>query len=442
MSTGRAFGYPEAANIAAAAAASIATDAAFLKSRRAASGSNAAPSQPGRRVERLPQMQRSASGRVATPLPPVDGVSAAWLFTFCKELGQLAEKSPEARATRTVAMSRKKELQAFGKAGPYLELLRDELHFVTRKPIVAKASVHVAHAWDAGFPELVDCIVADSDGQLDRYYVVDVFTTDLNEEQADPVSGIRNSLAVVDEVLIVLDSEAIALRRLWVLFEAMLALSIGKRLRVRSAASEKGFGSSTADLKRWEAYVDATDWVLAETRKQGDEKRIRGFVERSWEQSGRGVERMLSQLKVVLRREIYGQIFIKAVEAGDLQAVKSALDMGVSPELMDGNGNTAEDLASFGGRSDIEELLFERRMGGQAHKALSEFFSAAELSQAQERAHPDVLQPFLTEAEEVGEASTAASSASQLGGPRSHRSSVGVNVYYDHGYDSEGSAAH
>lgn len=61
--------------------------------------------------------------------------------------------------------------------------------------------------------------MADADGHLDQFYNVDVFTTCLGEVPADPVANVRQAVAASSEVLLVLNSDSLALRRLWVLFE-------------------------------------------------------------------------------------------------------------------------------------------------------------------------------------------------------------------------------
>jgi len=175
-------------------------------------------------------------------------------------------------------------------------------------------------------------------------------------------------VAGADTVLLLVDGAGEALQRLWVVFEAVLALQAGK-LDVRCTAAG-GFGDSEADLKAWETRIDAADWVLAETSRKCDEKQLRSFAEREWEIGGKGVERMLAQFRKALRQDVYSQILISAVKKGNKSAVRAALDLGADPEAQDALGNTGEALAAFNGRTDIENLLFERRMKDRFHAPL------------------------------------------------------------------------
>lgn len=249
-------------------------------------------------------------------------------------------------------------------------------HFVTEGLLCGPAAVHVAHAWDSNFRDLVNSLVADSRGDLDKRYALDVFCADMHAPSDDPVGTVQGLVAAASEVLLLLDGEGKALSRLWVLFEVLLGFAAGK-LRLRCSAAG-GFGSSQEALKGWEAKIDGVDWVLAEATRKSDEKRLRGFVEREWEAFGRGIERRLVQLKMFLRKEIYGQVLVNAVEAGNLKAVEAALDLGANPGQMDSMGNTVEELAAFAGRDDIERVLFERRMKGQPHLDLSAFLNPKE----------------------------------------------------------------
>merc|ERR1719491_1917456 len=99
---------------------------------------------------------------------------------------------------------------------------------------------------------------------------------------------------------------------------------------------------------------------------------------------GRGIERMLVQLKRCLRNDIYGQILANAVEAGDRRAVEAALDLGADPSTRDHLGNPAEELAAFNGRGDIENLLFQKRMQKMPHLRLSAFFNPEELANSEQ----------------------------------------------------------
>ncbi|CAK0907616.1 unnamed protein product, partial [Prorocentrum cordatum] len=145
------------------------------------------------------------------------------------------------------------------------------------------------------------------------------------------------------------------------------------RLVVR-CCSPGGFGTTEGDVVAWERRVDAADWDQAETTRQSDRKRLQAYAQRALDVHGRGVERLMAQLKLQLRRDIYGQILIGAVERGDRRAVEAALDRGANPEQQDALGNLAEELAAFAGHTELEELLFERRVGGRQHARLSAFF--------------------------------------------------------------------
>jgi len=225
---------------------------------------------------------------------------------------------------------------------------------------------------------------------------VDVFTADLHAAVEDPVTEVQRSIAGAGDVLLVLDAEARALGRVWVLFEALLAVAAGK-LRVRCSAPG-GFGASEEDISAWEDRIDAADWVLAQATRRTDERRLRAYADKAWESGARGLEQRLAQLKGFLRREVYGQLLIAAVERGDRRAVEAALDRGASPEQQDALGNTAEELAAFNGHAELEELLFARRMHKIPHQRLSAFFQTRELLAAAGAVHPDVLVPFLTQA--------------------------------------------
>jgi hypothetical protein len=214
---------------------------------------------------------------------------------------------------------------------------------------------------------------------------VDVFGIDLQSPPEDPVAFVQQLVAVVDEVLLVVDLEGKALRRLWVVFEVLLAFHAGK-LRVRCASSN-GFGSSEAALKTWEAHLDAADWALADTTRKSDEKRLKAYAERVWESGGKSMERTMAQLRRSLRQDIYSQILVAAVEVGDRKAVIAALDLGASPEAQDHLGNTAEELATFNGRTDIYDLLFDRRMQQRGHLSLSEWaLNPSELAKSEQAA--------------------------------------------------------
>eukprot|EP00971_Amphidinium_carterae_P255966 5082197-Amphidinium_carterae.1 len=234
--------------------------------------------------------------------------------------------------------------------------------------MVAPASTHVAHAWDGKFEDLVNCLLKDSGGDLAKSYAVDVFTTRLTATLDDPVGAVRDSVFGASEVLLVLDAEGLALRRLFVLFEVMLAHACGK-LRVTCSAPG-GWGSTQQELKRWEERIDAMDWVLAETTRKADDRRLRAASERLWEKVGKDAERLLASLRKALRQVVYSEVLIASTAAGKLPIVKLALEMGADPEHKDMCGNLPEDVAAFNGRNDIEEVIFSWRMRHMSHKPL------------------------------------------------------------------------
>mmetsp|Transcript_47043 Transcript_47043/g.131126 ORF Transcript_47043/g.131126 Transcript_47043/m.131126 type:complete len:455 (-) Transcript_47043:18-1382(-) len=391
-------------------ASSIIANAQRRARRAASADASVATIMRQRVVERLPQLPRSAGnsgGSAKTageasavpkipPAPRALGVSAAFLYTFMSGHRPSPEVPPEGQTTRAAALALKRRMEAAGERGAFANRLHDEMHFVTGGQVIGRASVHVAHAWGSRFEDIVEAVVADANGNYDTYYAFDVLNADLHDTASDPVVAVQQAVGGAAEILLVLDSEARGLSRLWVLFEAMLAMSIGKKLRVR-CASQGGFGASEMALEQWEARIDAADWVLAEATRKSDEKRIRGFVGRSWEQNGKGTERMLAQLKLHLRKDIYGQILLGAVMAGDRKAVDAALSKGANPEQQDWMGNTAEELAIYIGREDIKDVLFLKRMGLLANVAPSSLVMPYEHMKAQFDAVPDEFAPFLTE---------------------------------------------
>eukprot|EP00440_Ansanella_granifera_P006365 gb/GFBE01006903.1/.p1 GENE.gb/GFBE01006903.1/~~gb/GFBE01006903.1/.p1 ORF type:complete len:487 (+),score=73.18 gb/GFBE01006903.1/:1-1461(+) len=359
-----------------------------------------------------------AAGGVQTAFSPPLGVSTAFLVSCLVDYRPTEDAPVERRTTRAIAATLRRRRQEEGEeAVPGAQELvdREETHPLTGGPSAGPSSTYVAHAWDADFSDLVDCLVNDARSDFDRRYSLDIFGAEHLPPAADspssgsapgrkasvaaagddPVTAVQAHVTGAKEVLLVLDAEAKCLSRLWVLFEAMMALPAGK-LRIRNS-DPKGYGNSEADVLKWEARIDAIDWNLAETTRKSDEKRLHAFAERVWETHGTGTERLLAQLKVLLRREAYGHVLIGAVEAGDRKAVEAALDRGASLQQRDADGNTLEDLAVFCKHQDIEEMLFERRMRGMAHKPLSMFFAADELVANSGDADPDVLAPFMTE---------------------------------------------
>lgn len=349
---------------------------------------------------------------------PPTGVSAACLVSCLVDICPTGDSAQTTRATAAaLRLKREEERESVHSAVELAE--RQEVHPLTGGDMAGPCSTHVVHAWDASFPELVDCLVRDAGSDLDKRYSVDIFgaehlsgnTEDVPESaparnhQAsqmsqggrvdDPVATVQALVQGAKEVLLVLDKELTCFSRLWVLTEAMMATAANK-LRI-STADPRGYGSSMEDILRWESRIDAIDWSLAEASRKSDERRIRSFSERVWDLHGIGNERLLAQLKVLLRKEVNGQLLIKAVEAGDSKAIHAALDRGASLEQRDADGNTLEDLACFYNHQDIEEMLFERRMRGKAHKPLSMFFRPEDLMENCAEALPEVLLPFMTQ---------------------------------------------
>mmetsp|Transcript_575 Transcript_575/g.1389 ORF Transcript_575/g.1389 Transcript_575/m.1389 type:complete len:412 (-) Transcript_575:137-1372(-) len=328
-----------------------------------------------------------------------NGVSVCHVLSFVTEHAAPDDALAERRSTRFAAQALRKQRAEANKEGSVADELiaEGEVSFTTSGALAGPARIHVAHAWDASMADLADCLARDAEGDLDRRYSVDVFSTDLLAPLDDPPAAVQRTIAGAKEVLLVLDKDGLALQRLWVLFEAMLALDAGK-LRVRRS-SPSGFGNSEAALRKWEERLDAADWVLAQATRKTDDKRVRACADRLWELNGKGIEHMLAQLKKLLRREIYGLILVGAVEKGDKAAVGACLDAGASPEQQDAYGNTVEELAAHNGRQDIEDFIFERRMKGRPHARLAEFFATDALVAAAESgdAHQDVLTPFLTQ---------------------------------------------
>jgi len=289
----------------------------------------------------------------------------------------------------------KREAQETGWEGAHLDRFEGERHFVTGGALCGPAPIYVAHAWDASFSDLAACLLRDAAGELDARYSIDLFSTDLISPPDDPVVVAQAAIAGAREVLLVLDAEGIALKRLWVLFESMVALEKGK-LRVRCSAPG-GFGDTEAALREWTGRIDALDWVLSEATRKSDEKRLRWFAERTWEMHGKGIERVLAQFRKFLRKEVYGQILVGAVCRGDRHTCETLLDEGASIEQLDGHGNTLEEIASSEGFGELEEMLFERRMAGKPHCPLSTYFEVGELMASTEEVPDEVLAPFFTE---------------------------------------------
>ena len=227
--------------------------------------------------------------------------------------------SETAQTTRNVAAAlRLKREECRDSARSAAELAeRQEVHPLTCGEVAGPCSTHVAHAWDASFPELVDCLVRDAGSDLDRRYSIDLFGAEhlsghleVVPESAparssqgsqackgeDPVAAVQALVHGAKEVLLVLDKELACFSRLWVLTEAMMATAANK-LRI-CTSDPRGYGSSMDDILRWESRIDAIDWSLAEVSRKSDDRRLRSFSERVWDVHGIGNERLLAQLKV------------------------------------------------------------------------------------------------------------------------------------------------
>eukprot|EP00747_Dinoflagellata_sp_TGD_P167129 gnl/TRDRNA2_/TRDRNA2_191047_c0_seq1.p1 gnl/TRDRNA2_/TRDRNA2_191047_c0~~gnl/TRDRNA2_/TRDRNA2_191047_c0_seq1.p1 ORF type:complete len:513 (+),score=93.24 gnl/TRDRNA2_/TRDRNA2_191047_c0_seq1:63-1601(+) len=332
------------------------------------------------------------------------GVSAAYLVSYLAEHSPGDDAPPEKTSTRAFACSLKRRMAEgdFSEEGAFADHLAQsgETHFVTGSAVAGPTAVHVAHAWDANFRRLVDTIARDAaergaDG-LDQCYWLDVFGMDLRATPStEPAENVRRRIAAADEVLLVLDADGHAFKRLFVLLEAMLASAAGK-LKVR-CSSKDSFGCSLESLRRWEDLIDTCDWGLAQTARNADDKRLRRFAQSEWEVKGKGIENAQARFKMDLRREVYGQILIAAVKAGDRATVEAALDLGADPARMDELGNTAEELASFEGDHELEELLFVKRVGRLPHLPLSAFVGREAFTPAAALHMSDTLASFLTE---------------------------------------------
>lgn len=351
--------------------------------RRSACGGPGAPmesAQPEPQCEPPPPgAQRKDRVVHAPPAAPSFGVSAAFLLSFLVEQGLSKESPVEEATTRSVALNLKKQMRDADTFGPQAKLLAEQTHYLTSGKLVGPAACHIAHAWDADFRDLVTCILEDADLEVNRHYYLDLFCSDLHESHHDPVSSTRQVVSGVKEVLLVLDSEGLALKRLWVLFEALLATAAGK-LRVRG--SPGGFGASESSIRTWEAHIDAVDWVLAEANRNADDRQIRNFALKAWELGGKGIDAMLAQMKKQIRAEVYGQILVAAADSGNVQGVRAALEVGANPEQKDSLGNTAAELAAFNGHKHIEEAIFEHRMRRRYHGNLSSFLRPEDMVQS------------------------------------------------------------
>ena len=238
------------------------------------------------------------------------GVSAAFLVSFLVDCRSKVERL----TTRAAAAVEKKQLCG---CVPHNETSGYNTHPLTGGHISGPSRTHVAHAWDADFEALVDCLVRDAGSDLDRRYNLDIFqptealpTAERSEKSSkvteDSVESLQATVAGVQEVLLILDRDALCFSRLWVLTEAMMGIR-GNKLRMSSTCC---LGSTETDLQTWEGRIDGIDWALATSSRKSDERQLRKFAERVWEH-GIGTDRLLAQLKVALRKYIYGQILVK-----------------------------------------------------------------------------------------------------------------------------------
>ncbi len=62
---------------------------------------------------------------------------------------------------------------------------------MTGGALSGRAGVYVGHAWESDFRELVEALVLYAQGDLDKRYFVDVFSTDLHSALDDPVGTVQ-----------------------------------------------------------------------------------------------------------------------------------------------------------------------------------------------------------------------------------------------------------
>lgn len=301
----------------------------MLQQRRAAKSQAATPSNlstssrdsvafsTGKRIQistSLPRLPHFAGSDIPT------GVSAAFLVSFLVDCRSKVEQ-PTTRAAACALRTNNARLggrvpQSIKASNQMSDGYAVQTHPLTGGRITGPSRTHVAHAWDADFEALVDCLVRDAGSDLDRRYNVDIFASEAIEETErsskvasgeDPVESLQATVAKVQEVLLVLDKDALCFSRLWVLTEAMMAVR-GNKLRLCSTTC---LGSTLVDIKTWEERIDGIDWSLATASRKNDERRLRKFAEKVWDMYGIGTERLLAQLKVALRKYIYGQILVK-----------------------------------------------------------------------------------------------------------------------------------
>lgn len=271
-------------------------------------------------------------------------------------------------STRHVSYEVKRRTESDPK--PYTSVVKGDIHFLTGTPLCGPAKTWVTHHWDENYKALAQALERDAKGDLDKKFFVDVFSTDLHVE--DCVALAKAGICRSSDVLLVLDPQGKALGQLWVIFECLLATEMEK-LRV-CCSSSAGFGSSEESVRAWEARIDAVDWVQARATRRGDEKRLRRFAEKFWDQ-GRGMDVMLAKLTKCLRREIYSEILVAAAREGNITGVSAALSAGADPQRKDAYGSTGEILAAYAGHSDIENLLFAERMKHVVHLDFEQYFN-------------------------------------------------------------------
>lgn len=259
------------------------------------------------------------------------GVSAAFLVSSLVDCRK--QEDPTTRAAYSLLQSKGETLCGCVPQRQTVDLSKHPLdpdthpthptHPITGGRISGPSRTHVAHAWDAKFEALVDCLLHDAGSDLDRRYNLDIFNAQVSMEMEmdfsagrstvstdsgeDSVESLQAIVAGVQEVLLVLDKDALCFSRLWVLTEAMMAV---QKRKLRIVSTTCCLGSTVKDIQLWEERIDAIDWTLATSSRKKDERRLRKFAERVWDH-GIGTDRLLAQLKVALRKYIYGQIMVK-----------------------------------------------------------------------------------------------------------------------------------
>ena len=306
----------------------------MLQHRRAAKSQATTPSNLSTSSRDTLSFSTGKRYRINTSLPRLPnlsaaqipiGVSAAFLVSSLVDCRN--QEDPTTRAAYSLLQAKgetlcgcvpQRQSDATADLSKHLDPPTHPTHPITGGRITGPSRTHVAHAWDAKFEALVDCILKDAGSDLDRRYNLDIFDTQMEIPSAgrstvstkdnsgeDSVESLQAIVAGVQEVLLILDKDALCFSRLWVLTEALMAVR-GSKLRILSTAC---LGSTANDIQLWEQRIDAIDWTLA-TSSRKDERRLRKFAERVWD-NGIGTDRLLAQLKVALRKYIYGQIMVK-----------------------------------------------------------------------------------------------------------------------------------